>query len=221
MQVAEVINEISEATGWKQKKLATLFGVSQGTISKWISTQQTPNLAQWEGVLRIIRRDPRLAHLRQRIEPGSDIPVMGRVGAGSIIEPDFEQIPPDGLYSVNLAVPVPDDMICFAVEGDSMMPKYDPGDVIIVFKEQRQDTASYLGRLVALTTHDGRRYLKKIFSGSAPGLYRLESFNAAPISDVDIRWIGEIYAILPGDQVFESAPKIAKKAPRAKTANAK
>jgi repressor LexA len=205
MQVGDILNEISEATGWKQAKLAATLKVSQGTISKWRSAAQSPNKSQWDRVLSLIRRDARLAHLRHEASPGGRVPVMGRVGAGSIVEPDFDQAAPDGLYDVTLPFPIPDEMIGLVVEGDSMLPKYDPGDVIVVWREQRRSTISYLGQLVAVRTADGRRYLKKVFTGSAEGLYRLESFNAAPIADVAISWVGEIHAIVPAIQVFKVA----------------
>jgi repressor LexA len=175
-------------------------------ISKWISGRHSPNKTQWDNVLALIRRDPRLAHLRT-IADTSSVAVMGRIGAGSTIEPDIEQIPPDGLYQVALPFPAPAEMIGFVVDGDSMYPKYEPGDVIVVLKEQRLDVTGYLGQLVAVLTEDGRRYLKKLNTGSRPGLYRLESFNAAPIHDVSIIWVGEIYATVPAVQLFKIEPK--------------
>lgn len=126
---------------------------------------------------------------------------MGRIGAGSVIEPDFDQTGADGLFAVSLPFPVPDNMIGLEVEGESMLPKYDPGDVIVVWREQRRNTESFIGQLAAVRTERGRRYLKTILRGSEPGLYRLESFNAKPIEDVSIQWVGEIHVIVPASQV--------------------
>lgn len=211
MQVGEILREISEATGWKQARLASVLHVTQGTISKWISADQIPNKKQWDRVLSLILKDVRLAHLRIAASTGT-VPVMGKIGAGAIIEPDFDQAAPEGLYDVTLPFPIPEDMIGLAVDGDSMLPKYDPGDVVVVRREQIRDTISFLGQLVAVRTEDGRRYLKKIFAGSSPGLFRLESFNAAAILDVSISWIGEIHAIVPAVQVFKvSASKSSQK----------
>jgi hypothetical protein len=79
--------------------------------------------------------------------------------------------------------------------------------------KQRLDTLAYLGAPVVVQTEDGRRYLKKLFSGTVQGLFRLESFNASPIHDVSVAWVGEIYAALPASQVFRPEPqKPAKKA---------
>lgn len=203
MQADEILKEIVSATGWNQARLAKMFRVSQGTISKWLNGQQIPNLAQWQPVQDAIRDNPLLADLRYLVDTGN-VGVMGRVGAGSIIEPELEQIPPEGLYSVSLPFPVPAEMVGFVIEGDSMYPKYEAGDVIVVYKEQRHAPIAYLGQLVVIRTEDGRRYLKKIYSGTQPGLFRLESFNAAPIHDVSVAWIGEVYAALPFTQVFRT-----------------
>lgn len=129
------------------------------------------------------------------------VPVMGRVGAGATIEPEFDQVPPDGLFEVKLPFPVPDEMIGLEIEGDSMLPVYRAGDVIVVWREQRRGTEDFLGELAAVRTEDGRRFLKTIMRGSQRGLYRLESFNARPVEDVAIAWVGEIHVIVPARQV--------------------
>jgi repressor LexA len=90
--------------------------------------------------------------------------------------------------------------------------------VIVVYKDQRHAITSYLGQLVVIRTEDGRRYLKKIFSGTREGLFRLESFNAAPIHDVSVSWIGEIYASLPATQVFPLEKEKMRGKPRSKIA---
>jgi repressor LexA len=201
MQVAEVLHRIKEEMDWTQSVLAKRIDVSQGTISKWNSGQQSPNKAQWDRVIALIRREPRLEKLLSEVEPTGAVPVMGRIGAGSVIEPDFDQADASGLYDVTLPFPVPDEMIGLEVDGESMMPKYDPGDVVVVWREQRRDINFYIGQLAAVRTEDGRRFLKIILNGSREGLYRLESFNAKPIVDVSISWVGEIHVIVPASQV--------------------
>lgn len=205
MHVREVLDEIMGSLSLNQDALAKKLSVSQGTVSKWRSGDQSPNKRQWDEVEALIRKDARLSHLQHLIASGADepasVPVMGRIGAGSVIEPDFDQTGADGLFAVSLPFPVPDNMIGLEVEGESMLPKYDPGDVIVVWREQRRNTESFIGQLAAVRTERGRRYLKTILRGSEPGLYRLESFNAKPIEDVSIQWVGEIHVIVPASQV--------------------
>lgn len=221
MQVGEVLHRINEAMGWTQSQLAKKISVSQGTISKWNSGQQSPNKLQWDRVIALIRKESLLEQLLIEIEPTGAVPVMGRIGAGSVIDPDFDQADPSGLYDVTLPFPVPDDMIGLEVDGESMMPKYDPGDVIVVWREQRRHTQAYIGQMAAVRTEDGRRYLKFILNGSKDGLYRLESFNAKPIVDVGISWVGEIHVIVPASQVRHVAARQATAAKKRANSRAK
>lgn len=123
------------------------------------------------------------------------VPVMGYVGAGAEILPEFEQTPPDGLDQITLPFPLPDDMIAFEVRGDSMMPVYKDGHIIVCYREQKRPLEAFFGEEVAVRTSDGRRFIKTLMRAS-PGV-NLMSWNAAPIENVGIEWIGEIFAVLP------------------------
>jgi hypothetical protein len=111
--------------------------------------------------------------------------VVGRIGAGAEILPEYEQVPPDGLFEITVPFPIPEDTIAFEVEGDSMWPRYDQGDVIICWK-QSEDAETVVGREAAIRTSDGRRFLKRIRRGAAAGTYDLESHNAEPIRSVEL-----------------------------------
>ena len=87
--------------------------------------------------------------------------VMGRIGAGAEILPEFEQIPPEGLFEIELAFPLPPESVAFAVEGDSMWPRYDSGDVVICGKPE-PDGNAVAGSEAAVRTTDGKRYLKTV-----------------------------------------------------------
>jgi phage repressor protein C with HTH and peptisase S24 domain len=58
-------------------------------------------------------------------------------------------------------------MIAFEVDGESMYPKFDPGDVVVVGASSADQHSPFLGQLAAVRTGDGRRYLKKLFQGTA------------------------------------------------------
>lgn len=127
------------------------------------------------------------------------IPVMGRIGAGSEILPEFEQIPPEGLFEIELDFPLPPGSVAFAVEGDSMWPRYDSGDVVVCGRPEA-DANTLAGSEAAVRTTDGKRYLKTVRRGPAPGIFDLESHNAPPIRGVGIEWAARILMILPGSQ---------------------
>jgi hypothetical protein len=58
---------------------------------------------------------------------------MGRVGAGGTIETEWENLT-EPLFEIELPFPVSEDAIGFEIEGNSMWPRYDPHDVIVVSK---------------------------------------------------------------------------------------
>jgi repressor LexA len=199
MKAREAIQRILEAADWTQKEFAKRIGVSQGTVSKWLNEEQSPNTKQWDKVIDLIKSDHRLAELSIDLEPPASVDVAGQVGAGAKIEDFFDD--DHGHYQAFLPFPAFGNFISFEVLGDSMLPKYDPGDVVIVWADQRRNVESFIGELCVVRLETGERYLKRLEPGSKPGLYRLESFNASPIVDVPIAWVGEIMSVVPAKQV--------------------
>jgi phage repressor protein C with HTH and peptisase S24 domain len=129
----------------------------------------------------------------------STIGVVGLIGAGAVVEPEFEQ---EGtLFEVELPFLVPKDLVAFQVDGDSMMPRYDDGDVILVWREQRRSLESFYGEEAAVRTADGRRYIKVILYGKTRDTVNLQSFNAKMIEGVKLEWIGEIYSTIRSGQI--------------------
>lgn len=131
--------------------------------------------------------------------------IMGRIGTGAEISPDLEQVPEEGLDEVELPMPVGPDAIAFEVVGMSMSPRYDPGTLIICANRDR-NPEQFVGQEVAVRTASGARYLKKLRAGTKKGVFTLESFNAEPIMNVRLVWVGEILAIIPASRRVSSAP---------------
>ncbi|WWT39878.1 LexA-like protein [Microcystis phage Mwe-JY08] len=123
------------------------------------------------------------------------VSVVGRIGAGAEITPDEEQVPPEGLFEIEAPFPVPDDALAFEVVGDSMWPRYDPGDVIVCFRHQ-SPIDNVLGMEAAVKTAEGGRYLKRVLRGSAPKTFDLESHNAPPMRGVRLEWVSSVQAVI-------------------------
>jgi repressor LexA len=136
--------------------------------------------------------------------------IKGRIGAGAVIEPEHEQVPPEGLGEIELPLPIAEETIAFEVSGDSMLPKYENGDVIVVYREQRHPISSFYGEEAAVRLKTGERYLKTVERGKSPSVVNLTSFNAKTITGVKLEWIGEICLTLPRGQIARMRAKGAK-----------
>src|ERR1700687_5327149 len=145
----------------------------------------------------------------------NSVPIMGRVGAGATIEPEHEQVPPEGLGEIELPFPIAEETIAFEVSGDSMLPKYENGDIIVVFREQRHPVSRFYGEEAAVRMKSGGRYLKTIERGKSSAVVNLTSFNAKPINGVKLEWIGEICVTLPRGQIERLRAKAAARARKA------
>jgi repressor LexA len=99
--------------------------------------------------------------------------------------------------------------MAFEVVGDSMLPKYENGDIIVVYRDQRHPLSSFYGEEAAVRLKGGERYLKTIERGKTAHFVNLTSFNAKPISGVKLEWIGEICVTLPRGQIDRLRAKAA------------
>ena len=167
--------------------LATAMGVRPGAVSEILSG------------LRLIKASE-IAPIMEYLDLNS-VPIMGRVGAGASIGPELEQVPPEGLGEVELPFPIAEGTVAFEVVGDSMLPMYENGDIIVVYRDQRHPLSSFYGEEAAVRLKTGERYLKTIERGNAANVVNLTSFNAKPITGVKLEWIGEICVTLPRGQI--------------------
>jgi repressor LexA len=181
--------------------LAVAMGVRPGAISEIFSGERQIKAQEIQPIIDYLELN--------------SVKVMGRIGAGAVIEPEFEQVPPEGLFTVELPFPIPEETIAFEVSGPSMMPKYENGDVIVVYRDQRHPLASFYGEEAAVRLKTGQRYLKTIERGKSSTLVNLNSFNADPIKNVRLEWIGEIFVTLPRGQIQRLKERASARARRA------
>src|SRR5919201_3675872 len=187
-----------EKLGKTKGGLAAAMGVRPGAVSEILAG------------IRLIKASE-IAPIMEYLELNS-VPIMGRVGAGASIEPDYEQVPPEGLGEIELPFPIAEETVAFEVSGDSMLPKYENGDVIVVYREQRHPLSSFFGEEAVVRLKTGQRDLKTIERGKSPNSVNLTSFNAKPINAVKLEWIGEICVTLPRGQIERMRAKSAARA---------
>ena len=191
-----------EELGWSQAELGFRSGMSHQRIDSIEKgeVQRPRKLLEIADALGVPQRW--LLEGEKHPDPGhglSTVPVMGFVGAGAEIEPEIEQVPEAGLYEVEIAFPLADDMVAFEIRGESMLPRYDPGDVVICWRRFRSPE-QLLGREAVVRLADGRRFLKRILRGSSRKTFNLESFNARLIENARIEWALEVHVIVPAGQ---------------------
>src|SRR5260370_25735564 len=86
-----------EKPGKTKGGLARAMGVRPGAVSEILSG------------LRLIKASE-IAPIIEYLELNS-VPIMGRVGAGAVIQPESEQMPPEGLGEVELPFPLSQETI--------------------------------------------------------------------------------------------------------------
>ena len=195
-KIDEKLSFIMEATGWRQADLAEKLSVAQACVSRWFAGAD-PRGEHRDKITEIYNAITGKSEITRNTESLSKsyVPLMGYVGAGGKIEPDFGEMSPDGLGVVEIPFSMPADMVAFRVRGDLMLPVYREGHIIIVYRNQTKPLEAFYGEEAVVQTSDGRRFIKTIMRG-AEGV-NLISWNARPIENVTLEWIGEIFAILP------------------------
>jgi len=180
--------------------LAAAMGVRPGAVSEILSEARLIKASEIQPIIDYLELNA--------------VPIMGRVGAGASIGPELEQMPPEGLGEIELPFPIAEETVAFEVVGDSMLPKYENGDIIVVYRDQRHPLSSFFGEEAAVRLKSGERYLKTIERGKTAQIVNLTSFNAKPITGVKLEWIGEICVTLPRGQIERLRAKAAARARR-------
>ena len=189
------LKDLRTGKGWTHDEAAEAIGVSR---SQYIKLERGERRLTADYIDRIARAyDIRQATVIEDQEQQS-VPLMGYIGAGAEIQPEFEQVPPEGLDQIFIPFELPAEMIAFQVRGDSMLPVYKDGHIVVVYREQKRPVDAFYGEDAAVRTSDGRRFLKTVMKGSP---ITLTSFNAAPIENIGLDWIGEIFAVLPQNTI--------------------
>ena len=202
----KVIERGLKKPGKTKGGLAAAMGVRPGAVSEILAEMRLIKASEIGAIIDYLELN--------------SVPIMGRVGAGASISPEYEQMPPEGIGEVELPFPIAEETIAFEVVGDSMLPKYENGDIIVVYRDQRHPLSSFYGEEAAVRLKTGERYLKTIERGKTAHVVNLTSFNAKPIAGVKLEWIGEICVTLPRGQIERLRAKAAGRS-RRKTASHK
>ncbi|MDJ1632698.1 XRE family transcriptional regulator [Rhizobium rhizogenes] len=193
------IRELREERELTIEDVAEATGLSVSYVSRLESGLRNLSVKNLNLFAHALNVSPKEILAADESQKGNTVAVMGRIGAGAEILPEDEQVPPEGLYDIETPFPLPEDAIAFEVAGESMWPRYDPGDVIICWR-QGVDANEVLGWEAAVKTSTGQRYLKRVLRGAETGTFDLESHNALPIRGVRLVWIAAIQSVIRSGQ---------------------
>lgn len=121
------------------------------------------------------------------------LPVAGLVGAGAAVEPIEDAAGEDMPDRVEW--PDPEILAALIVHGDSQLPRYAPGEVIIYDARERLPR-DLVNQMAVVQCADGRRLVKRIRKGTRIDRWSLESLNANLEEDVLINAAYEIVGSL-------------------------
>ncbi|MDX3927652.1 MAG: XRE family transcriptional regulator [Shinella sp.] len=184
-----------QASGLNMKAVSLKAGLGETFVRDMLERGRVPSIDKFQRLAKVLGTTV-ADLLDEGIEISSSVPLVGYIGAGAEVLPEFEQVPPEGLDQLEIPFGLPAEMLALEVRGDSMLPVYRDGTAIIVYREQKKPLDAFYGQDAAVRTTDGRRYLKTIMRGHGNSV-NLLSWNAAPIENVRLSWIGEIFATLP------------------------
>jgi hypothetical protein len=118
--------------------------------------------------------------------------LVGKIGAGGAIlfeeNPEPEEVPRPPAARGSL--------VALQVQGDSMLPRYDEGDIIYIKREHEGVLPQYIGFHCAVHLADGGTFLKILEAGTEPGRYTLRSHNAADMRNVEVVWAAPVLFVM-------------------------
>lgn len=190
------LNRLLEANGKNQADLAAYMEVSQATVSNWCKGIKSPRMDKLDKIcvfLNCTRTDLLDDKPKQHEKPkGVKIPVLGDVAAGIPIEAiediiDYEEI------DENLARR--GDFFGLRIKGNSMSPRIQSGDVVIV----RVQSDAENGDIVIAKVNGDDACCKKLLKHN-DGItllsfnqdYEPLSFNKQDIASLPVSIIGKV-----------------------------
>ena len=153
------LKELREKSGMSQAALAKELGVVQSTVGMWESGKNKPENAKLEALANIFqvstdyllgRTDTpdalKAPTVSVAAKPYRRIPVLGSIPAGVPIEAvedveDWEDLP-ESMFKSGA------EYFALKVKGDSMSPKYEDGDVLILRRQETCDNGQDCAVLV-------------------------------------------------------------------------
>jgi transcriptional regulator with XRE-family HTH domain len=175
--MGERLKRIREAHNMTQEQVGAQIETSRESIWRWESGSRKPSEESIKALAAAFNVTP--TYLRYGGTGGPQmIPIVGLVGAGTQIIA-FEDTAFDEIIAPYGTAP---DVEALIVRGSSQEPEFQDGDVIL-YRRKLQDPELLLRQRCIVWTEDGLCMIKRLRRGSGPGLFDLDSNNAATLVD--------------------------------------
>lgn len=194
------LNKYLDFFQMNQADLANRLSVNKSVVSSWLSGSRYPRMNTMEKIANIFNieksdliEDKSEKESTSHHTKGIRIPVLGRVAAGIPIEAvtdidEWEEIPE--------AMAKTGEYFALKIKGESMSPKLQPGDIVIVKKQNDVDTGDTA--IVLVNGNDATvKQIKKTEAGiMLVGLnlevYQPHFYSNKEIEELPIQIIGKV-----------------------------
>ena len=197
-KIGRNLTDLLISRGKTQQELADYIGVNKSTVSNWVNGVRTPRMdkvdmmAQFFNVDRFeILDDRNKSYGKQAVS----IPVYARVAAGIPLEASEEIVDREEIPEKWTEL---GDYYGLRIRGDSMQPRIEEGDVVIV---RKQSTADDGQTVIALVNGNDavckklKVYKDGIALVSNNPMYPPMYFSASDTQDIPVRIIGRVVEI--------------------------
>lgn len=186
--IRDLIEAEMKAKGFSRRSLSHAAGLSQTAVRDVLERTDNPGIGTLHRIAEALQIPV------ENITGAEQVQLVGEIGAGGIVayfleEHEFDTVPRPPL--------APGPLMALKVRGDSMLPKYEPGDVVYVRRDHEGVLPKYIGRYCAVHLTDGGTYLKILAPGTEAGRYTLRSLNAADMENVEVVWATPVLFVMP------------------------
>lgn len=195
------IRELRHAKGLTLESLADMAGISRSYLNELELGAKTINANRLDQVARALG----VAATDLILHEARPVAVAGRVGAGALVPLVDAYEKGEGLYHVSCPPQLAGQrVVAVEVEGDSMMPMYQPGHVLFFTRNSHEGVLDAdVGLPCVIEDEQGNAWVKLLKRGNEPGLWNLISLN--PTSESvwgrKVKWAARVVLALPADLV--------------------
>lgn len=195
MSIGQNIKRNRERLELSQEALAKRIGVSQQAVDRWENAGIVPRNKAIQAMMGLfgLTRDELFGDPVPKKTKGVRIPVLGRVVAGIPIDAveeiiDYEEITPE--------MAATGEFFALQVKGDSMTPKLEEGDVVIV--KRQSDVESGDIAIVLVNGYEATvKQIKKVDGGIMlfgfnPSVYEPHFYSNKEIESLPVQVLGKV-----------------------------